>query len=118
MKKILVVEDDTEMHVIYKKMLGELYSLDFVVDCDNALKKLGKNKYDLMILDIIIPPKGGEQFYIDLKTKSKFKKLKVLVITVLGSQEDFVKKYDESSGSIGKPFEKATLLKVISKMIG
>ncbi|MBU0615203.1 MAG: response regulator [Nanoarchaeota archaeon] len=117
-KSILIVEDDPEIVDIYKEMLGTKYSAVYVTDTKEASKALKKKIPDLMILDIILPGKSGDTFYLELKKQPRFKKLKVLCISVLGDTSDFVKNIDMNSDALAKPFEKQQLLDRINVMLG
>lgn len=116
-KKILIVEDDADMQQIYKIVLKEKYSLVMAEDTKDALKQLEKSKIDLMILDIILPGETGDTFLIRLKQMPKFKKLKVIAITVLGDITGQIKKIDPEATCIPKPFDKEMLLKEIEKRL-
>jgi len=80
--------------------------------------ELKRHKPDLMILDIIVPPDGGDKFYEKIKSMPAFNDLNVLIISVLGEMEDFAKKYAPNSLSLGKPFTKKDLLRTINEIIG
>ena len=118
MKKILIVEDDKEMHVIYKDMLSFDYKLTFAENTKSAMKELNKGKFDLMILDIIMPEESGDTFFQRIKKNAKFKSLKTLCITVLGDESDFFQSIDPKSQCLPKPVDKDKLLKVVKDMVG
>ena len=115
MKKdiILIVEDHEDIQAIYKDMVGDKYDLIQVISAEDAQKVLGKQKVDLMILDIILPKQSGDTFLVYLKQKNKFKDLKVICITVLGDVSKQLQKIDPKVKCIPKPFKKNELLEVI-----
>ena len=115
-QRILIDEDDTEVNIIYKEMLSSKYELKIVENANDALIELKKKIPDLMILDILLPPKGGDVFFLELREKPEFDNLKVLAITVLGENTDFFTKARNSS-SLGKPFTKKALLEAIDEML-
>ena len=117
-KSILITEDDKEMHIAYKEMLGDKYDLVFVTNAKDTLKKLDGHTFDLMILDIIMPGESGDAFFERIKGNARYDKLKTLVISVLGDQEDFFKRIDPKSESLTKPVDRQKLLQVVEKMIG
>jgi DNA-binding response OmpR family regulator len=60
MKKILVVEDEKVLCLLYEEELGkEGYAVTVVYDADAALEALGKTAFDLIITDIRMPGKNG-----------------------------------------------------------
>lgn len=116
-KNILIVEDDADMQRIYKIVLGENYNLIIADNTKDAMKQLEKNKADLMLLDIILPRETGDTFLAHLKQMPKYKKLKVIAITVLGDITGQLKKIDPEATCIPKPFDKEKLLKEIEKRL-
>ncbi len=59
-ERILFVDDDPELREIVCSQLAEAgYDVDEADDGDTTLKKLAKNKYDLVLLDINLPGKSG-----------------------------------------------------------
>ena len=115
--KILIVEDDTDMQRIYKIVLGENYNLIIADNTKDALKQLEKGGIKLMLLDIILPHETGDTFLAHLKQMPKFKKLKVIAITVLGDITGQLKKIDPKTTCIPKPFDKEKLIKEIEKRL-
>jgi len=60
MKKILVVEDEKALCLLYEEELGKAgYAVTAVYDADSALEKLKKTAFDLIITDIRMPGKNG-----------------------------------------------------------
>ncbi len=116
-KIILVVEDNADMQTLYRDILEEHYNLLVSGDTTDAIKKLNKNAVDMMILDIVLPKKKGDEFFYELKQIKKFKGLKVLCITVI---DDITKRMREVDGNVkflSKPFKKSELLQAVSQMI-
>jgi DNA-binding response OmpR family regulator len=64
MKKILVVEDEKALCLLYGEELGKAgYDVTTVYDADAALEELRKKKsFDLIITDIRMPGKNGIEF--------------------------------------------------------
>jgi DNA-binding response OmpR family regulator len=60
MKKILLVEDEKTLCLLYEEELAkEGYVVKAVYDADAALEELAKSSYDLIITDIRMPGKNG-----------------------------------------------------------
>ena len=65
-KKLLVVEDEKNLCVLYREELTkEGYKVTAVMDADTALGLIKKQEFDLIITDIRMPVKNG----IDLITQ-------------------------------------------------
>ncbi|MFQ3597772.1 MAG: response regulator [Chloroherpetonaceae bacterium] len=61
--RILLVDDDQDMHLIYKSSLQPLsVTFDDAYDGGEALGLLKKNAYDLILLDLVMPDVNGFEF--------------------------------------------------------
>lgn len=59
-KKILVVEDEEALRLLYEEeLIEEGYDVSTAKDGKEALQKLRKEKPDLIILDIVMPEMDG-----------------------------------------------------------
>lgn len=85
-KKILIIEDDTEMHSMYKIFFSgqeDKYVVNIEPLARQALEKTRQGKYDLIILDIIMEPMPGDEFFIHLRDNVKTRNIPVLAVSVL-----------------------------------
>lgn len=115
--KILIVEDNQDIQTLYKDILKNTYDITIVDNAFAATDKLRDEKYDLMILDIILPDKGGDSFLAEIKKKPEFKDLKVMVVTVLGDVKDQIAASDPDATCLAKPFTKEQLLDEINSTL-
>ncbi len=108
--KILIVEDETKVASFIKKGLEESqYEADIAYDSVFAEKLARQYKYDLFILDIIIPGTGGLE--LCKKLKMSFPGIPVLMLTALGTTEDKLAGFEAgTSDYLVKPFEFRELL--------
>jgi DNA-binding response OmpR family regulator len=63
--KILWIED--EQHVLGLDQVAAKWELDCAVACDVAVSKLENNKYDLLIVDLILPITTGQKKDVPFK---------------------------------------------------
>ena len=86
-KKILIAEDDPFLVKIIKNRLTEEgFNVEIATNGEEALKKILKNKYVVVLLDLIMPVKDGFQVLTGL---NKIKNVTpVLVFTNLSQEED------------------------------
>jgi DNA-binding response OmpR family regulator len=78
--KILVVEDNESMlNLIETTLKQENFIIDRAIDGEVALKKIKNNKYDLIILDIVLPKKDG--FSIIASARAFGEKMPILAIS-------------------------------------
>jgi len=108
--KILIVEDEPKVASFIKKGLEENnYNAEIAYDGLSAEKLAQLNKYDLFIIDIIIPGING----LDLckKLKKLNSNLPVLMLTALGTTDDKITGFDAGANDyLVKPFEFRELL--------
>jgi len=108
--KILIIEDETKVAAFIKKGLEESqYEADIAYDSTFAEKLARQYKYNLYILDIIIPGIGGLDLCKKLKMTSP--NTPVLMLTALGTTEDKLAGFDAGANDyLVKPFEFRELL--------
>ena len=85
MKKILIIEDDTDILFIYGRTLKKAgYSVDTAADGAVGMEKVQKTQYDFILLDIMLPKATGVEVLKDIrKAGSKAKKTPVYLLTNL-----------------------------------
>jgi DNA-binding response OmpR family regulator len=108
--KILIVEDEPKVASFIKKGLEENnYDAEIAYDGLSAEKLAQLSKYNLFILDIIIPGISG----LDLckKLKKLNPNIPVLILTALGTTDDKIIGFDAGADDyLVKPFEFRELL--------
>lgn len=118
--KILIVEDEPKVASFLKVGLEENhYEADIAYDGSAAEKLIRQYKYDLFILDIILPGTDGLQ--LCKKFKILYPNIPVLMLTALGTTEDKLAGFDAGANDyLVKPFEFRELLaraKVLLKTV-
>ena len=96
MKNILLIEDDPFLIDIYTTKLKEAgFSIEVATDGESGLRKLTEKKFDLLVLDIVLPQIDGWEILEKVKSqKSKLKglkDLKVVILSNLGQKEEVEK---------------------------
>lgn len=108
--KILIVEDERKVASFIKKGLEENnYDAEIAYDGLSAEKLIHNYKYDLYILDLIIPGING----LDLckKLKKLNPNIPVLMLTALGTTDDKIIGFEAGADDyLVKPFEFRELL--------
>ena len=91
-KKILIVEDDLPtIEAVAFKLSRAGVIVDTALNGEEAVERLKRTKYDLVILDILLPKKNGFEVLRELKNNGQSKDAKIIVLSNLG-QEDNVKR--------------------------
>lgn len=108
MAKILIVEDDKSINDLIAMNLSIIgYDCEKAFDGDMAAKMIKNNKYDLILLDIMLPGISG----IDLLKANICENTKVILITAKGELKDKLEAFNLGACDyIVKPFEMLELI--------
>ena len=114
---ILIVEDEKKVVGFLKKGLQEEhYTVDVAYDGEEALLLAGMNRYDVIILDIMLPKKDGMEVLKALRTQGL--STPILMLTAKDTLEDKVRGLDSGADDyITKPFAFAELLARIRALL-
>jgi DNA-binding response OmpR family regulator len=115
--KILIVEDEPKVASFIKKGLEENnYEAEIAYDGLSAQKLALQYKYDLFILDIIIPGITGLELCKNLKELNS--NIPVLMLTALGTTDDKITGFDAGANDyLVKPFEFRELLARVKVLV-
>ncbi len=96
MKNILLIEDDPFLVDIYTTKLKESdFAVEVATDGERGLRKLSEKKFDLLLLDIVLPQIDGWEILEKIKDlRFNIKHLEGLKIVILSnlSQKEEVEK--------------------------
>jgi DNA-binding response OmpR family regulator len=114
MKKILIVEDDSDFQDIYQLFLqGESFQVLTALNGKEAVAILEKETPDLIILDLIMPLMDGEEFYVWLRAQEKWQHVPVIIASVNEKMPQRITELGGVAGNLKKPFEIDTLVEKI-----
>jgi two-component system NtrC family sensor kinase len=85
--RVLHVDDDSELLLVMKECL-ELagpFQVDAALSVDEALEKMGKNPYDVVVSDYRMPEKDGLKFLKELREKGNT--IPFIILTGKGMEE-------------------------------
>jgi len=97
MKQILLIEDDPFLIDIYTTKLKEAgFKIEVATDGEEGLRKLTasgpeEKKFDLLVLDIVLPQIDGWEILKKIKQDLKLKSLPVLILSNLGQKGEVEK---------------------------
>ena len=96
--KIMIVEDDPFISDIYLVELeNNGYEVDIANNGQEGLDKLKDKKFDLILLDILMPQKDGLTVLKELRANPEQKKTKVIMLTNLAGKEHIKKALDSGA---------------------
>ena len=113
---ILVVDDDEGIRTLVKKYLNENnYLVTTANSAEDAFEKIQIIKFDLIILDIMMPGKSGLEF---IKENQKKLDTPVILLTAKGEADERVEGLEVGADDyLPKPFEPKELLLRIQNII-
>ena len=113
---ILVVDDDDGIRSLVKKYLNENNFLVTTADsAEDASKKIRIIKFDLIILDIMMPGKSGLEFIEDNKKKLD---TPIILLTAKGEASERIEGLQLGADDyLSKPFEPKELILRIKNIL-
>ena len=106
---ILMVDDDDRIRELVKQYLEENnFLVTTAIDAFDAKNKLDIIKFDILILDIMMPGKSGLSLTNEIK---KVNSTPIILLTAKGETADRIKGLELGADDyLGKPFEPKELL--------
>jgi len=113
---ILIVDDDDRIRNLLKDYLSENnYIVSTAENANQAKEKLQYIKFEIIILDVMMPGQDGYELTKEIKEKNK---VPVILLTAKGEVENRIKGLELGADDyIGKPFEPKELLLRIKNII-
>ena len=73
--------------MMYDKFTKSGFEVELAMDGEEALAMVSKNKYDMVLLDILMPKMHGIEVLIQMRKKDETFKMPVIILTALDSPE-------------------------------
>ena len=110
--KLLIVDDDPEiMDWLYLDLQLSGYCVDYALNGLSGLQKAQQNKYDLIILDVMMPKINGFDVCKNLRDSNFTKDIPIILLTAKGTIEDKIKGFNSGADDyLAKPFDIQELL--------
>lgn len=120
-KSVLVADDTLTTRELEKSILETRgYRVDIAVDGLDALDKIAKSRYDLLVTDVEMPRMNGFELCRSLKQSEAYKHIPVVIVTAMEKEED--KKRGIEAGAqayiLKSVFDQGNLLDAIERLIG
>lgn len=116
MQNILIVEDDMDIQELLREFLKETgYGVTSASDGIEAMELFAKNKYDLILLDIMLPKIDGFGVCELIRKQSQ---VPIIMLTALGGEEEQIRGLDlQVDDYITKPFSVPILIRKIAAVL-
>lgn len=85
---VLIIEDDAHLAQMYKERFErEKFIVEVVEYGNKALQKIAQEKPDMVLLDLMIPGKGGIEVLQIIKSNPLYKDIPVIILTAYPKDE-------------------------------
>tara|TARA_B100000123_G_scaffold267270_1_gene240437 strand:- start:532 stop:1209 length:678 start_codon:yes stop_codon:yes gene_type:complete len=113
---ILVVDDDDRIRILLKEYLNEnKFTVSTAVDSEDAKEKIKIFKFDMIVLDVMMPGQSGYELTEELK---KIFNTPIILLTAKGEVENRIKGLEIGADDyLPKPFEPKELLLRIKNIL-
>ena len=110
MTRLLVVDDENKIRELIRKYAEhEGYTVDEACDGDEAVEKCEHTKYDLVVMDIMMPNLDGFSACKDIK--KIYPDIPIILLTALGEEYDRIHGFDVGADDyVVKPFSSKELM--------
>ena len=117
MERILVVDDEPDIHVFLERVLSDAgYRAEFASDGWDALRRIGARRPDLILLDLMMPGLDGWGVLEELR-KAELPP-PVVILTARGDFDAFARGMRERVAAfVAKPFHFGDLLATCRKVL-
>lgn len=116
----MYIEDDRDTAEAVKLILGVVgCEVDLAYTGIDGLNKLSKNKYDLVIFDIMLPDMSGMEVFEEVTKLGKNKDCKYAFLSILHVPLEKRKEFQEKGvvDYITKPFGRDDLIKRVGNIL-
>jgi len=117
-KRILVVDDDEMVLMALGELLKpEGYEVHTVSSGAEALEKLDRNGYDLLMLDVIMPQMDGFELCRRIREIERYRDTPIVFLTAKSRDDDKVKGLEVGANLfLSKPISPHKLLQIVSEL--
>jgi CheY-like chemotaxis protein len=116
-KRILVCDDEESIRLLLNETLEKQYDIDQAADGREAVKKITKEPYDLLIIDIKMP--GTHGFEAIERIRERNKKIPIIICSAYRlMKDDIVVKTSDIAAFITKPVDLDSLRSKVLEAIG
>lgn len=113
---ILVIDDDTRLRSLLQRFLRDnAFYVSSAKSAEEARERLKDYKFDLLIVDVMMPGESGLDFLTDLRKESS---VPVIMLTAMGETQDRITGLESGADDyLPKPFEPKELVLRIKNIL-
>lgn len=110
-QEILIVEDNEELNLFLKQVLGKYYKIQSAINGKEALEMIKNDLPELIISDVMMPELDGINFCKKLKENSITSNIPIILLTAKNDDKTKLSGFELGiDGFIDKPFSAELLL--------
>ena len=110
-KRVLVVEDDHVLRMLFEDALRPYVGVDTAHNGDEALEKTSRVEYAVIILDLVMPLMNGITFLREFRAKHARARTKIIATTAAGRTLGL--KPTDVDAFFAKPFDLPTVIQTV-----
>jgi len=116
---ILVVDDDPEIVAMLNTRLSKRgYAVSTASDGASALEMAKGQRFDLVLLDVMMPGKSGWEVARTLKQDPETQDMKIIMVSAIGEKtNEITAPIYGADAHVDKPFEFEHLERVIARLL-
>ncbi len=121
LQEILVVDDSLNTREVEKSILeAHGFRVDLAKDGMDALKKIEKKSYDLIVTDVEMPRMDGFTLTKNLRQDAKYKDLPIVIVTSRETDEDKRRGIEVGANAyiVKGSFDQNNLVDTIDSLLG
>lgn len=119
MKKILIIEDQSNIIELIRFNLEQAgYQVDYALDGEAGLEQINKNRYDLLILDLMLPKIDGLTLCTMLRKQPETHKMPIIMLTAKSTELDKIVGLEMGADDyVTKPFSVRELIARVKALL-
>ncbi|PIP96244.1 MAG: hypothetical protein COW00_19990 [Bdellovibrio sp. CG12_big_fil_rev_8_21_14_0_65_39_13] len=103
---LLIIDDDSDIHLLLKRTLEVNFSLSFAIDLASAREYVSNSRPDIIVLDEGLPDGSGSEFCHYLKNNLSMKDVPIIMLTSRKELQDKLSAFNSGADDyVVKPFE-------------
>lgn len=103
---LLIIDDDSDIHLLLKRTLEVNFNLSFALDLATAREYVSRERPDIIVLDEGLPDGSGSEFCHYLKNILSMKDVPIIMLTSKKDLQDKLSAFSSGADDyVVKPFE-------------
>lgn len=117
--KVIIIEDEEPIANAERLILEDFFDVHHASDGETGIEMVERLKPDLVVLDLMLPHRGGYDVAFTIRQNPKLSKTKIVMVTAKNLNSD-----EEKGMLVGadyylkKPFEPEQLLQAVQRVLG